>query len=384
MSADVRLRNGTRLWGGGSVLVARNERLVDVRVRDLAVGDWVAMPYGDGFGCLPQALLPVDLPTPHGSQKRVRLPHTMDEDLALLLGMYASEGHTNASNYTIVITNSEEPVLDRCVELWKHCFDLEARITRQPGRCPGVEVSSKTVVEFMDVLGCGTRASDKRIPRAVLDSPEAAVLAFLQGLALDAYTTTSGSTAKWAICLDAPLLLDELQTLLRRFGLLSGRSAKYNPKYRKTYDEVYLAGSEAQRMTRLVAFLEPTKQRRALDLLELAFDPRRNAADLVPLVHGSRLYAEFPQGTSGKSGKGSGIALVWRNLCDKRTVWPSRHTVERIAEAAYRLPRDVRRVLDENLHFSPVAASGCRLDAPLGNANGSSVGRASWRGVPGG
>ena len=43
----------------------------------------------------------MDLPAPHGSQKRVRLPHTMDECLALLLGMYASEGHTNSSNYTM-------------------------------------------------------------------------------------------------------------------------------------------------------------------------------------------------------------------------------------------------------------------------------------------
>ena len=49
MAADVRLRNGTRLWGGGSVLVARDGRLVDVRVCDLVVGDFVTMRYGDGL-----------------------------------------------------------------------------------------------------------------------------------------------------------------------------------------------------------------------------------------------------------------------------------------------------------------------------------------------
>lgn len=354
MTADVRLRNGARLWGGGSVAAAREARLIDVRVRDLAVGDWVALPYGEGFGRLPQALFPMQLTALYGNQKRVRLPHTMDADLALLLGMYASEGHTAASNHTIVITNSEEPVLKRCVDLWKSCFDVEARITRQRDRCPGVVVSSKTIVDFIMTLGCGQRASEKRIPRAIMDSPEPVVLAFLQGLALDAYTTTAGTTAKWAICLDAPLLLDELQTLLRRLGLLSGRTSKYNPRYDKTYDEVYLAGLEAQRLVRLVSFLEPTKELRAYGLLKLNFDPRRNAADVVPLVHGSELYAEIPRGRGGKNGSGTGVAVAWRSLCDKRTVWPSRQIVERLAAAGYRLPRDVQRVLDERLHFSQI------------------------------
>ena len=46
---------------------------------------------------------------------------------------------------------------------------------------------------------------------------------------------------------------------------------------------------------------------------------------------------------------------MWRSLTDKRTLWPSRYMVEKVAAAGYRLPRDVQRVLDENLRFSPVA-----------------------------
>lgn len=44
-----------------------------------------------------------------------------------------------------------------------------------------------------------------------MGSPLHLVEAFLQGLALDAYTSTTGHNAKWAICLGAPLLLDDLQ-----------------------------------------------------------------------------------------------------------------------------------------------------------------------------
>jgi hypothetical protein len=324
-------------------------------VRELAIGDWVALSYGEGFGSLPQTLLPMELSAAYGSQKSIRLPYVMDDDLALLLGMYASEGHTTPSNYSIIITNSEEVVLERCVQLWQSVFGLRARITRQRDRCPGVVASSKTAMEFMANLGCGRRASDKRIPQAVMDSPERVVLAYLQGLALDAYTSSTGPSIKWAICVDSPLLLDDLQVLLRRLGLLSGRVSKYNREYDKTFDEVYLSGREAQRLVASVPFLEPGKQAAAERLARRELSGCRNGADVVPLVHGSELYADIPKGRSGRRGAGSEVAVEWRALQDRRAVWPSRHMVERVAAAGYRLPSDVQRVLDERLQFSPVA-----------------------------
>jgi intein/homing endonuclease len=161
--------------------------------------------------------------------------------------------------------------------------------------------------------------------------------------------------ARWGLCLDSQPLLDDLQTLLRRLGIVTGRVTKYNPRYDKSYDEVYATGDNAKKLLRSVPFLEPDKAAAAQRLLECDIDPRRNGADVVPLVHGAALYAEIPRGLGGRSGAGSGVALQWRSLCDKRTVWPSRVMVQRIADAGYRLPRDVQRVLDETLHFSPVA-----------------------------
>ena len=127
---------------------------------------------------------------PMGTRSRSRLPHRDVEELAFLLGAYAAEGHTISSNWTITITNSVPEVLERVRRAWESEFGLRARITAEPGRCPGVVVASKTVVEFMAALGCGSRASEKRIPDAVLCSPREMVLSFLQGLALDAYVTT--------------------------------------------------------------------------------------------------------------------------------------------------------------------------------------------------
>lgn len=353
----LRLKNGTVIEPRQLVVLAVDGELVDVRGTDLQVGDWVGMPYGEGFLDHTVRIPQFQLPPSHGSQKRVQLPRVLDQDLALLLGMYASEGHTTAGNYTISITNSEDPVLERCVELWDTCFGLKARLVRPSDRCPSVTVASKTVTELFAALECGSRARDKRIPYLVMGSSLPTVQSFLQGLALDAYTATTGHDAKWAICLDSPILLDDLQLLLRWWGLRSGRISKYNPRYGKTYDEVYLSGPEAQTFLAAVPFLEPSKQASARRLASMTFDPRRNGADVIPVVHGSVLHALIPKGQSGRNGKGTRTSQ-WRSLADPRTTWPSRAMVERLAVAGIALPEHIERVLAERLHFSPVVQLG--------------------------
>jgi hypothetical protein len=357
MDNRAQLKNGARIGSKQLVLVAHDGRLLEKRGADLQPGDWTGLVYGEPF---PTQLVPLPgfgLEPDYGSQNRVRKPQVFDVDLALLLGMYASEGHTSTSNYSIIITNSEDVVLERCAELWDTCFGLKARISRPRDRCPAVVANSKAVMKIFSALECGTRASNKRIPWPIMGSPLVVVQAYLQGLALDAYTSTTSQGAKWAICPDAPALLDDLQLLLRWWGIRSGRIGKYNPIYNKTYDEVFVCGIEAQRFVAAVPFLEPTKRPSADRLLHMIFDPRQNGADVVPLVHGSVLYAGIPKGYGGKNGAGTGAAAKWRSLCDKRTIWPSRHIVQRLAEAGHRLPADVQRVLDENLHFSPVTSS---------------------------
>lgn len=82
----------------------------------------------------------------------------MTPELAFLLGAYASEGHTTRVNWTVTITNACEGVLARVAAAWGSEFGVAARITRDAGRCAGVAVSSKTIVEFLEYLGTGSRA----------------------------------------------------------------------------------------------------------------------------------------------------------------------------------------------------------------------------------
>jgi ribonucleotide reductase alpha subunit/intein/homing endonuclease len=320
---------------------------------ELEVGDYVAQQYGsDLWSTLPARFDHFVASTRYGNQKLVRIPTEMTGELAFLLGAFAAEGHLTRRTHTVVITNSVESVLERVAAAWRSEFGVATRITREPGKCPGVVVSSKTIVEFLDHLGCGGRASEKRVPDAVLRSPRPMVLAFLQGLALDAYVTT-GEMVKWAICLDAPKLLDDLQAILTNLGIVHGRISKFNPKYGKSYDEVYAAGEQAQRLVELVPFCEPDKAARAAKVATRTF--AQSPADVIPGINGPELYNAIPKGKSGRNSWSLRRGLTF--LLDPRTKHVSRRTLERVAAIpGVELPEWLGAVLRDNLHFSPVSS----------------------------
>ncbi len=350
---QVRLRSGHTITGTlpHRLLVAGQGGLTWKTLGEIEAGDSVAIQYGaELWASAPADLSALVTSPPHGNQKRIVLPGHMSSELAFLLGAYASEGHITRSTWTIVITNSVPAVLERVRRAWQSLFGLKARITADPGKCPTAVVSSKAAVEFMTALGCGSGSSSKRIPDAVLRSPREMVLAFLQGLALDAYVTMA-TAPKWAICLDSPKLLDDLQAVMTNLDVMTGRVRKYNKDYDKYYDEVYAAGTQGQLMVSLVPFIEPDKAASASRYLQMNF--RSGTADVVPGVAGRELYDLIPPRC------GDGDEASWRRaftfLLDDRTKQVTRTTIERISTLpGVRLPEWLRQLVEGNLHFSPV------------------------------
>ncbi len=352
----VALRSGHSVTGTlpHRLLVAGQGTVEWKTLAEIRPGDHVAIQYGaELWAATPASLRDIGTSRPYGSQKPVQLPEEMTAELAFLLGAYAAEGHTTRGNWTVTITNSVPEVLEQVRDAWQNVFGLAARITEEPGQCPGVVVSSKTVVEFMAALGCGSRALDKRIPDAVLRSPREMVLAFLQGLALDAYVAT-GNAAKWAICLDSASLLDDLQAVMTNLGVMHSRITKHNKEYDKSYDEVYAAGLQGQLMCSLVPFPEPDKAERAARYL--ARRCSAGTSDVVPGISGRDLYELIPAGGHG-SLTGPGWRPAFGFLLDPRTQHVTRRTLERVsAVPGVQLPAWLRQIIDGNLHFSPVVS----------------------------
>jgi ribonucleotide reductase alpha subunit len=350
----VTLRSGHSIKGTypHRLLVAGPGGLDWKTLGEIEKGDSVALQYGaELWAATPASVRDIKVSAPHGNQKMVTLPTEMTTELAFLLGAYASEGHTTRSTWTISITNSVPEVLERVRQAWLTLFGLRARVFTDPGKCSQVTIASKTVVEFFEALGCGARASEKRIPDAVLRSPRDMVMAFLQGLALDAYVTI-GAAPKWAICLDSGRLLDELQAVMTNLGVLHSRITKHNKEYDKDNDEVYAAGLQGQLMASLVPFLEPDKAARAAEYLRR--DCAAGTADVVPGITGRELYDLIPLGRPGED-HGRSWRAGFGCLRDTRTQQVTRRILERVSTLpGVELPAWLRQVIDGNLHFSPV------------------------------
>jgi adenosylcobalamin-dependent ribonucleoside-diphosphate reductase len=354
---EIALRSGHKIVGTPNhrVLVASPAGGLEWRRLDaLGEGDHVAVQYGDDLWASRPARLDTFVPTkPYGSQKHVIVPREMSEELAFFLGAYAAEGHVTRSNYTIRIANADEGVIARLGGLATALFGVEARVSRPAGKCPSVEISSKTLIEFLDHLGCGDRAATKRIPDAVLRSPRSMVLAFLEGLSLDSYLPAS--LPKWAICLASSGLLDDLQVVLTNLGIVHSRITKYNAEYDRSFDEVYVSGRHAQQFAALLRFPEAHKAARATELAETSIGT--GTADVVPGVDGRDLFELIPPGRSGRTGKGTGRSKRFRHLVDSRSSQVSWGSLEQVATVSgVELPDWLKTVLERNLHFSPVTA----------------------------
>jgi intein/homing endonuclease len=346
----VRLRNGQLVREDEPILVAVGAELREVPVTRLKSGDWVAQPYGRHSWSEDPAEMPwLALSPMYGSQKRIDLPATVSVELARFLGAYVAEGHTARSTWSVVVTNSVTSVLELISDDAASVFGVIARIVQPGTRCPAAVFASKTLVEILDGLECGRRANEKRIPAVIFEGRRDAAVAFLSGLALDAYTTEP--QPKWAICLDSPGALDDIQLLLRWLGIVSNRVSKFNTVYDKAYGEVVVHGRQAQSLVRLVPFLEPDKQGRAARLLVRPY--QQSPMDVVPIISGRDLYESLPLGRPGRSGRGSGRSR-WAILRDPRTRHVSRTTIEAMAAAGTVLPDVLHQVLEEGLHFSRV------------------------------
>ena len=154
-----------------------------ISARDVVAGDFLAISYREMWNSDPACLPALPARPRYGSEKAIELPTQMTHELALFLGAYLSEGHTNRSTWSVVITNSVLDVLEEVRAAAEAVFGLRGRICQPQTRCSYLVISSKRLVEFMDLLGCGCRASEKRVPAVMMQSSREHVLTFMRGVA---------------------------------------------------------------------------------------------------------------------------------------------------------------------------------------------------------
>ena len=225
-----------------------------------------------------------------------------------------------------------------------------ARVSRSPPRRSSSSSSTWGVAS-------GPRPSGSPTPCSA--PPGSSCISFLQGLALDAYTSdVDAASASGAICLDSPTLLDDLQAVLTNLGVVHGRITKFNPTYGKSYDEVYAVGVHAKQAGRARSVPRGAQ----VGARPPAWRPGRRRrtttpADVVPgITPGRALRARSLPDVA--TSYGVLLRTEFNFLADRRH--HARQSGDGRAGGPHRrassLPEWLQQVLDDNLHFSPVAS----------------------------
>ncbi len=310
------------------------------RLDEVEPGDFVAIRLGAEMWSSQNARFDDFQPSPlYGGQKAIRIPPEMTPDLARLLGYYIAEGNMTRSNWTVRITNNDLGVLHRCQQLLRDLFDLESQIvTDARNGVTSVVATSKTLVEFLEYLGCSGKASEKQIPWAVLQSRREVVQAFVSALWLDGYIRRDGMVA---ICLASEKLLRQLQVVLNNFGIRANLIRKYAKTTDRFYTELTMFGESVVRFAALFDLDEAHKRERLAESVQYA---NRGAvhSDVVPCLR------EQIQDTI----RAARHTYQWRQVFDPRTQHLSWNTVAHFYQ--HHPLSELKEIVNNNIHFVPV------------------------------
>ena len=153
---------------------------------DIEVGDKVfyrtnAFVVERGYVSPPQ-------PTFAANAKHRKFPQVVDEDFALLLGMWVADG--SLTDHSIAICEKNEKVSALCERLMLQLFNTHHVQTDDRWGVNTHYVHSNSIARwFKQEFGHG--AANKHLPQWLLDSPVSIWKAFIEGLTLDGYLKTN-------------------------------------------------------------------------------------------------------------------------------------------------------------------------------------------------
>ena len=157
----------------------------------------------------------------HNKRRIVRIPGSVGESLAAILGYLTGDGHISESKRVIGLTTGDEEQADRFALLVREVFAIEPR-KKLDGNRWRILFSSETIKDFLKHLGMrtGICAREKEIPACILRSPKPVVIAFLR-----AYFDCDRYAGKQGVILStsSAALAKTVQLLLLNFGILSRR-----------------------------------------------------------------------------------------------------------------------------------------------------------------
>lgn len=268
------------------VLVLRDGHAEWIQLRDLKVGDHVALQRGQNIFGSTTRLLPFidDGPSSRGHNKALTLPREMSEDLARLLGYIVAEG--SLTDTALWITNGDQRVINDVLDTCEQLFAVRPKVYAKQGtHALSLSISSVKLVRWLEqVCGITRGAANKRIPHVVSVAPKNIFLSFCEGLFWGDGTISArqnlGSN-RFKVASASPEMARQLQVALLNLGIVSAR-------YKEAIKERFTAYSVVVTGDAVVDLLEciPSLRDKCTESPEnLAAKRGRTNFDTIPQMH---------------------------------------------------------------------------------------------------
>ncbi len=310
-------------------------------MRDIKNDDYIGISIGGDYWSKSNVDITFTEPILYGSQKKITIPDCIDEDLAWFMGAYISEGNITKSNWTLKITNDNDKVLTKCMDIVKDKFGINGKIgIDKRNYVGGFTVSSKSLILLMDWLGCDGDSESKDIPWSILQSTKDSVVSFINGLYLDGFVPVG--QPKIGITLKSYKIITTLQLVMNNLGIRCNKIKTYNKEYNRYYHSLYIHGRDMILFDSLFDFDDEWKTISLQNHL-LSIDKYKPVwSDVIP--YGRDVMCNIV--------RDNGLSQKYRNIFDKRTFNISRQKVDEIRnDVELSLFDDI---FDNNIHFVKV------------------------------
>lgn len=167
-------------------------------LENIEIGDFLQIPVNYTIsGSYQQTGLNVINNTKVGyNRANVKIPQIIDEDFAEFLGMYHADGSSflREGTYTIALSNDDPDVYEHFDELSMKLFNMKTCRYDKQKENNEVEtyINSIQLRDLDKLLITGKR--NKRIPKAIWNSPQSVINAYIRGMTLDSTVYYDGQT----------------------------------------------------------------------------------------------------------------------------------------------------------------------------------------------
>lgn len=194
------------------------------QLRDISIGDIVEVPLGYNINTLDYVKLDTTI-THSTNSKDVILPDILDENMALLLGMYHADGTVSDSNgsYSIEIHNADEDVIQEVANLSNNIFNITPYVYRNTKKANEISsyITSINLKQFDYLFSKGAR--NKKIPECIYESPNSVINSYIKGMTLDSSVYKEGNSIRFTMTVAQEDDAIFLQTYLTSIGIFCSR-----------------------------------------------------------------------------------------------------------------------------------------------------------------